>query len=193
MRVSVKKIFERYTFQKRRPETVHYMFPLVAVALGLLGAALTSGSGSYLTLTATPQTLSPGQAVEISVDAFADTPVNAVDVLISLPTDTLEISSVDTGESVITLWTDDPKIENGKVALRGGVYRKGFVGRHHLATLKGKALQNGTAEVLVRNMTFLAGDGKGSSVQLQNSTEKIVLNVGGSQQGVHQRVGGIPV
>jgi hypothetical protein len=167
----------------RRPHrsvsTVHYMFPLIAVGLSMFGATYLAGGSSYVILTPSPAYVEAGQQVEILVEAVAHTPVNAVDIEVSFPGDQLKVLGVDKGGSVITLWTNEPKIEGNRVTLQGGVYRKGFLGRHTIARITARAVNEGNADVLVRNSAFLAGDGKGTPVSI-NATDnkKAAVRVG---------------
>lgn len=165
--------------RKRGVTTVHYMFPLVAVAFGMFGASYLSGGSSYVILTPSPQYVESGAGVEILVEAVAHTPVNTVDIEVAFPADQLKITSVDTGDSVITLWTTEPTIENNKVHLRGGVFRKGFMGRHTIARINARAVNDGDADVLVRNSIFLAGDGKGTPISIDpRSNKQAAIQIG---------------
>ena len=184
MKIHLRKQYEAYVRKSRRVTTVRHMFPLIALALGILGASSFSANGtSYVTLKPIPSYVKAGGTVSISVDAVAATAVNAIDIQIAYPTDTLKIKQIDTGESVITLWTEEPKVEGNKVILRGGVYRKGFIGEHHIATIVAEALKDGSAEILVKDSTFLAGDGTGASVRVtKNDADRAVVTVGEGTQ-----------
>jgi hypothetical protein len=181
MKLTVRDVYERIKLRRRRGvSTVRYMFPLMFTTLGIWGATyLAGGSGSYVILTPIPAYVEAGQEVSVLVEAVAASPVNTVDIEVAFPTEALTPLSVSKGGSVITLWTEDPKISNGKVTLRGGVFRKGFIGRHTIATIKAKATQNGDADVLVRNSVFLAGDGKGTELTVdKESNQKAVISIG---------------
>jgi len=179
MKIHLRKQYEAYIKKTKRVTTVRHMFPLVALALGILGASAFSSNGtSYVTLTASPSYVKSGGTVAISVDAVAATAVNAIDIEVAFPTDTLKIKNIETGESVITLWTEEPKVEGNKLLLRGGVFRKGFIGEHHIATIMAEALKDGSAEIFVKDSTFLAGDGTGKSVQVaKNVANRAVITV----------------
>lgn len=160
------------TRKLRKISTVHYMFPIVAMSFGIIGATYIAGGSSYVILTPTPAYVASGDTLLIKVEAVAHTPVNTVDIEVSFPSDQLKITGIDKGGSVITLWTTEPKVEGNKVILRGGVYRKGFLGRHTIATLRAKAINAGDADILVRNSVFLAGDGKGTQVTIDKGNHK---------------------
>lgn len=168
----MKDLAERFTTRRRgRSTTIRYMFPLIVATFGLLGATYLSGSSSYVVLTPSPSYVEAGGEVEIKVEAIVSTPVNTVDIEVMFP-DVLKPISVEKGGSVITLWTIEPKIEGNKVTLRGGVFRKGFLGRHTIATVRAKATKEGEADVLVRNSVFLAGDGKGTPLSIDDADHK---------------------
>ncbi len=169
MRITLGDIFSQLRSKRRkRVSTVHFMFPLVAATFSIFGAAYLSGGSSYVQLTPTPSYVVAGDDVVITVDAVAVVPVNTVDIEVVFPSQ-LKPTSIDTGGSVITLWTSDPKIEGNKVTLSGGVFRKGFLGKHLIASIHAKAVGAGEADVLVRNSIFLAGDGKGTPLSLDTS------------------------
>ena len=84
-------------------------------------------------------------AVEKPAATPALRPVNAVDISVTFSPDQVEILGIDRGQSVITLWTEDPHVEGNAVIMRGGTYAKGFVGEHKIATLKVRAKASGKA------------------------------------------------
>jgi uncharacterized protein (DUF2141 family) len=155
------------------------MFPLVAATLGMLGATYLGSGGSYVTLTPTPAYVEAGDEVLIRVEAVAGAPVNTVDIEVVFPEGILKPTSVDKGGSVITLWTTEPKVQSNKVHLRGGVFRKGFIGKHTIATIRARATADGSADVFVNSSTFFAGDGKGTALRVDSkSTKNAQVTVG---------------
>lgn len=148
-----------------RTSPVRYMFPLFLGLAALLGAsALSSVSYSYIRIEPSQSTLVTGDRFSITVYANAHVPVNAVIVTLAFPADVVEIEGVDTGDSVITLWTEQPYIKNNRVYLQGGTYKRGFIGEHKIATIKAIAKKTGPAEFSVSELSLLAGDGKGTPV-----------------------------
>lgn len=179
MRVSLGDILARLSSKRRRKvTTVHFMFPLVAATFSIFGAAYLSGNSSYVQLTPTPAYVVAGEDVVISVEAVAVTPVNTINIEVVFPSQ-LKPISIDTGGTVITLWTSEPKIDGNKVTFSGGVFRKGFLGKHLIANVHAKAVASGEADVLVRNSVFLAGDGKGTPLALDTSDKtKAAVQIG---------------
>jgi archaellum component FlaF (FlaF/FlaG flagellin family) len=157
--------------QKRRRGTVRTMFSFATLAF-LLGAALiTSTEASYIKLKASKSVLEAGERFSIDVYAYAHVPVNAVDITLKFEEDSVTVRSVDKGQSVLTIWTQEPIVKNGEVIMRGGTYRKGFIGEHKIATIELEAKKSGESELIAKNVVLLAGDGKGTPVSVAESND----------------------
>lgn len=153
-----------------RSRTIQYAFPLVFVAAAFLGAAaLLFEDSSYIRIEASTAEVAAGERFEIDVYAGAHVPVNAVDVTLTFPPDKVKVLGIDTGESVITLWTQQPYVENNQVILRGGTFRKGFLDEHLIATINAEAIKSGKALFSATEITLLAGDGTGKKVKITKS------------------------
>jgi hypothetical protein len=158
------------TCRPRHSSTVRYAFPFVALAVVLVGAAATiTQNSSYITIEARPQTVRSGEVFFIDVNAVAHTPVNAIDIVLEYPEAQMRVTGVDTGESVITLWTEQPYAKDGKLYMRGGTFRKGFVGEHLIARVRAEAVESGTAKIETSKVTFIAGDGKGTEISVSDA------------------------
>lgn len=168
----------------RRSLTVRYMFPVFLSLAAIFGASvITSNDASYVKLSPSKNTVMNNEQFYIEVFAYAHVPVNAVDIDIQFDANSLEILSVDKAQSVLTIWSKEPKIENNLISFSGGTYRRGFVGEHLLATIKVRAKMAGRTELFLKNVNFLAGDGKGTPVAVsQNSSDSkksfIIYNQG---------------
>ncbi|MFT5036566.1 MAG: hypothetical protein ACI9VM_000128 [Candidatus Azotimanducaceae bacterium] len=164
-----------------KSRTVRFAFPLVFSALAFVGAAavLTSDGSSYIRIATNNSLVDSGEFFSIDVFVSSHVPVNAVDLAVSFPEDQIEIDGIDTGESVVTIWTRDPYTENGTVFLQGGTFRKGFLGEHLIATINARAISGGTAKFSVDDIRLLAGDGQGSTVSIQDTGyESLTVYVG---------------
>ena len=150
------------------------MFSFATIAFFLGAALITSTEASYITLKANESVLQAGQRFSIDVYAYAHVPVNAIDVTIKFDEDVVSVRGVDRGQSVLTIWTQEPIIKNGEVILRGGTFRKGFIGEHKIATLELEAKQSGESELIANNVVLLAGDGRGTPVSVAESTDSSV-------------------
>jgi hypothetical protein len=169
---NIRTIWKRYlkSRQIRRVATVRYMFPLVFGMVAILGAtAITGFNSSYIKLTPSETLVENGETFSIAVFASAHVPVNAVDIEIAFSSKDVEIISVDKGQSVLTIWKEDPIIGKNSIKISGGTFRRGFIGEHLVATIKVKAKYNGQTEFLVSNVRLLAGDGKGTKVAVSES------------------------
>ena len=159
-------------FGYRESGTVRFMFPVVFGILAALGAnALLSIDESYVKLSPDKTVVMKGETFFIEIYAYAHVPVNALDIEVSFDPASVEVVSVDKGQSVLTIWTQEPKIEANKIILGGGTYRRGFVGEHLVATIKAVAKESGKTEFLVRDAELLAGDGKGTPVKLASNPD----------------------
>lgn len=166
------KWFQNILPSKSRSRTVRYMFPVIFSALAILGASVISSSNSsYLKLTPSKTIVMSGEVFSIDVYAYAHVPVNALDVKIDFLPGSVEITGVDKGQSVLTIWTEEPKIEASTISFGGGTYRRGFIGEHLIATINVKALYSGKTEFTIKEVNLLAGDGKGTPVAVVSDNE----------------------
>lgn len=157
--------------------TVRFAFPVIFTMAVFAAAAVVSDSESYVRLQASTSNVEEGRTFSVDVFAFAHTPVNAIDITLSFPEDQVEVMGVDTGASVITLWTQEPYVSGNKVVLSGGTYRRGFVGEHLIATIKMRGKATGLAQFTTSNPRFLAGDGSGSEVAVNETKESVSLYI----------------
>ncbi len=150
-------------------DTVRYAFPVVFVAAIIASlASIVVHDQSYVSIMTDVDTVTRDQEFFIDVDVSAHVPINAVDLQISYPKKTVAIEGIDTGQSVITLWTEEPYARDGVIYLRGGTFRKGFVGEHTIARIRARALEAGEARLLISSTELVAGDGKGTTVDASN-------------------------
>ncbi len=157
--------------RSKRSSTVRYAFPMVALLAAMLGlGAVSTSQQSSIRLESNVATVRDGQPFSVSVYVSAHVAINAVDIEVKVPPN-VEVMGIDRGESVITLWTTDPRVEGNTVILRGGTFRKGFIGEHLIATINAEARDSGLAEFTVTDALLLAGDGEGSSVSFDESAE----------------------
>lgn len=171
----LKKVYKRYTSKRQAATTVRYMFPALLGTILLLSAtAVSSLDQSYVYLTTTTRTVEVGELVTVEVGVSAHTPINAVDILLQFPKNSLDVFSVDRGQSVLTIWTEDPIIHSDSVQLVGGTFKRGFIGQHEIATVKFRALEKGQYEISANKITFVAGDGSGSKVPVTNHQSSVL-------------------
>lgn len=158
-----------------RSGTVRFMFPAALTFVAMLGASIvTSTDSSYIRLKSSNATVEAGKQFSIDVFAYAHVPVNAVDITLQFDSDSVEVIGVDTGQSVLTIWTHEPEINNSAVVLRGGTFRKGFLKEHLIATVNLKAKQIGQSNFSASDVVLLAGDGSGTPVTIDDVDDSSV-------------------
>lgn len=171
----------------RHHDTIRYAFPFVFITALIAGlASVVTENNSYVTVRTNLEQVDTDTEFFIDVSVTAHVPVNAVDIVVSYPDDRIRIEGIDTGTSVITLWTEEPYAKDGNIYLRGGTFRKGFLGEHVVARIRAKALYAGEARMLVKETQLVAGDGKGSAVaagDAVNEARIIVSAVDGKIEG----------
>jgi len=160
---------------RKRNGTIRFMFPAVLSFAAVLGAAaITSTDVSYIRLEISDQTIEAGDRFAIDVYAFAHVPVNAVDITVQFDPESVKVINVDRGQSVLTIWTQDPIIEKNRVLLQGGTFRRGFLTEHKIATINARANETGQSSFEATDVVLLAGDGSGSRVTVAEATDSKV-------------------
>jgi hypothetical protein len=162
--------------------TVRYAFSFVFITAIVAGlASVVSGNVSYIKIETSSESVAREQEFTIDVSAVAHVAINAVDLVISYPEESMEIDSIDTGTSVITLWTEEPYAKDGKIYLRGGTFRKGFIGEHTVARIRAHATEPGEARIVIQDSQLIAGDGKGTEVEsVETSDNSVVIEITGT-------------
>ncbi len=170
----MKQVFSFIRNYLKTPQSpVRFMFPVVLSVLALLGAAAASPDNvSYVELVPSTTSVKTGESFSIEIYANAHVPVNALDVGVRFLAGTVEVTGVDKGQSVLTIWTKEPEVSGSQVTFSGGTYRRGFVGRHLVARIDVKALKTGKTEFFVSSAELLAGDGLGTPVAVALDTDK---------------------
>ena len=178
LRRALAKVFP--TLSLRNSATVRYAFSFsflfVLAALANM-AAVTSTKGSYIKIVPSTNNVEVGTQYNLQVYVYADAPINAVDISVKYPSESIEILGIDKGDSVITLWTEEPFVKNNAVFMRGGTYKRGFVGEHLIGTINVKAKVAGIAQFVTGEVSLLAGDGKGTNIKADTSRANITTTI----------------
>ncbi len=171
-------------FRPNKSATVRFAFPLVfAIAAFLGAAAIVPDTKSFIHLESSVASVKSGETFQIGIYVSAHVPVNAVNISLEFPKEQIKVVSIDKGQSVLTLWTEEPHVEGNKVSLTGGTFRRGFVGDHLIATINAKAIQTGLAKFSVDTVDLLAGDGSGSKVTVTKTDKESATLVISSADG----------
>lgn len=171
----LRDIINTYRRKSNKSRTVRFVFPAVfSIAVAVSAATLTGGDVSYVRLETTDNVIEAGSRFTVDVYAYAHTAVNAVDVTLRFDPSAVEVIGVNRGQSVITIWTEDPVIKSDSVTLRGGTYRRGFIGEHKIASVDLRAKQTGQSNFKATDVVLLAGDGRGSPVAVAEAQNSVV-------------------
>jgi hypothetical protein len=147
-------------------------FSFVLLGLVVIGMAnALSTTVASVVVSSSVQTVTPGEIFYLTVTVSTPVSINAVDIVVDYPEDKMELETIDTGPSVITLWTRAPYDENGKIYFQGGTYRRGFIGEHTIARVRMKARVAGEALISVPTVSLVAGDGRGSAVAVEEPAD----------------------
>ncbi len=149
----------------KKKGVVRFMFPAAASIVALMSASvILSTEASYVRLEASKTTVEAGGNFSVQIYAYAHEPVNAIDVTINYDSNKVSVEQIDRGQSVITIWTEDPVITDNKIIFSGGTFRRGFLKEHLIASVDFKAKSTGPSEFSVSDLLLLAGDGTGTEV-----------------------------
>jgi len=156
---------------KPKTNTIKFMFPVIISILAILSATvITSTDSSYIKLSPSQSVALNGEEFTIDVFAYAHVPVNALDLTIEFEPKSFAVLGIDTGQSVLTVWTQEPNVRDNIITLGGGTYRRGFIGEHLVATVRVKALYTGKTDISIKTAQLLAGDGKGTPVEISRNS-----------------------
>jgi len=179
----MKRIYEyiRLKLSRRRQYTIRFTFSFLLLAFVSIGfASVVTKEQSGIILTTSASSVRVGDTFTLDVFAEAFEPVNAVNVAITYDEELLEIISINKSQSVLTIWTNEPSVKDGKIILEGGTYRRGFVGKHKLTTIEVRVKKPGLAIFNTSNVHFLAGDGTGRRITagLRNTIQVTTRDTG---------------
>lgn len=156
--ISIKKIV--FTF------FLFLLLPIVAFGATL---GLSPASGSY----------QQGSVLTVNVYANSNgTAFNALSGVVSYPKDLLEVISVSKGQSIISLWVQEPSFSNtaGTVNFEGIVLNPGYNGANgKVLTITFKVKSVGTANLSFSSGSILANDGEGSEIISGKGTAQFTL------------------
>lgn len=142
---------------------------LATVAIGLVAAVSLHSNESTQVMIQLPNggsSVTVGEPFQVEVRIDAKEPINAVEMDLLYPESYMEVEQLRDGESVLTIWTEEPSAENGVIHLRGGTFRRGFVDEHRVIAWTARATQAGTFSIRPQHILLLAGDGSGTEVAL---------------------------
>ena len=106
--------------------------------------------------------------------------INAVEARISYPTDLLEVVKISQGGSFLTLWIQEPTVEEsaGIISFAGGIPGGSLVLDGKIATITFRTKISGVGEVAFddNNSKVLLNDGLGTATQLETISGIYTIN-----------------
>lgn len=156
-----KEVYKKF----RRLKTVKFSFSLMAGFVGVFLLANTfSSSNSFVFISSVKTDFIKDERFSVDFMINTDQAVNTVSALVNFPSNILEVEGINVGRSVLTLWTEEPKVSNNEIFFSGGSFKRGFRGEHLVATIKFIAKKEGQGEISIKNLRLIAGDGQGNDV-----------------------------
>lgn len=126
-----------------------------------------TAEGAALFFIPQSQTVYQGDSfiVEVWMDSESDE-INAVEIGLAFPADLLEAVDFSKGNSILTLWPYEPKIQNGEITFLAGA-PGGFSGKGLLAKISFLGKETGKSEISFKeNSKVLLNDGKATLSEL---------------------------
>lgn len=152
-------------FVRRTSRTVRFAFPVVMLSgVLLLANTISSLQQPEIILEISDTQVMAGESAYLDVKIDTRTEINAATIIIQLPSEAVLIDTIETSNSVITLWTEKPRVENNQIILRGGTFRRGFVGEHTIARVVFTPTTSGSFSFRATDIELVAGDGQGTVI-----------------------------
>ncbi len=146
---------------------------LTVFYLSLLFFGIHKAEASSLFFNTPPKVVEEGDrlTVDVRVESVG-TPINAVSGALAYPADLLRAVSVSKNNSIVNLWTREPKILRDRVVFEGVIMNPGFQsGSGLILRVTFEAKKAGTAILDFSEGALLANDGLGTNVLVSlNST-----------------------
>ncbi len=122
---------------------------------------------AVLYLSPQSQTVYQGDSfiVEVKIDTEGEE-INAVEVGLTFPSDLVEVIDFSKGNSVLTIWPEEPKLQGKEINFLGGKPR-GFNGTGSLAKITFLGKESGKSEIsFKKDSKVLLNDGRGTPAEL---------------------------
>lgn len=161
------KIAQYVRPHQRGPVRRFFSTGLLALTVaGLLTAANLSSPSSTVFLTSPNSIAVVGEQFYLDVRVGTNREVNTVAMDIMYPDDRLTINQLRDGESVLSIWTETPRANDGVITLSGGTFRRGFTGEHRIIRIAATPIKAGEVTLQPGNVQLLVGDGTGDQLTL---------------------------
>ncbi len=93
--------------------------------------------------------------------------INNAEGIVSFPNDLLSVSSINSSDSIFSMWVEQPKFSNvaGTITFNGGIPTPGFIGsRGKILSITFQAKKAGTAIISFSSANVFANDGMGTDI-----------------------------
>lgn len=134
------------------------------------------------TLSLSPSSTSVNAGNIINVSVFVNSQgkvINNSDAIVQFPPDLLQVVSVDSSNSIFTLWVENPAFSNslGQVTFNGGVPNPGYSGSNgKILSITFLAKKAGTATLIFGDSSIRENDGLGTNVISGKFPTTITIN-----------------
>jgi len=153
--------------EKNNKKVLRLFCVLFCVCFAMLPEAIWAAT---LYLLPQSQTVYQGDSfiVELRINT-EDEEINAVEIGLTFPVDLLEVVDFSKGNSILTLWLAEPKIQKGEIIFLGGI-PGGFNGEGLLAKITFLGKEIGKSEISFKEISqVLLNDGLGTPAKLSLS------------------------
>ena len=113
--------------------------------------------------------------VQVFISTEKNEAINAVDINIEYPSESLKLKDWSNGNSIISLWIKEPKNNNGIFSFQGIIPGGYNEERGLLMVLRFESLKEGDAEIVIKyDSLVLLNDGKGTAAKTSFSSARII-------------------
>ena len=148
---------------------MQFLYPGLALTIAILAsgfALLTGQSGAVLYLLPVPQATTT-ETVRLGVYVDSGRSINVVSGRITFPKDLVDIVVQESGDAIIDLWLEAPKVTAGEIRFAGGTSRKlDTVDEALLFYIEVTRLKEGYVELEFTDLQTLERDGRGSPLSV---------------------------
>lgn len=141
-----------------------------SISILLAGTLLFSSFATAATIRARPLSTKIDAGGNFTVSVDVDTQgktINNAEAVISFPADLVEVTSINSGGSIFSLWVEPATFSNnsGTISFNGGVPNPGYTGSSgHLLSIQFHAKNSGTAQFTFDSAAIRENDGLGTNI-----------------------------
>ncbi|MDQ3075961.1 MAG: cohesin domain-containing protein [bacterium] len=123
-------------------------------------------AGASLFLNNPPKIVEEGSTVIVDVKVNSGGEViNAISGVLSFPQNILSVNSISKGNSLISLWIEEPKVGSGQISFEGVILNPGYAGASgQIFRIIFNAKKTGLVTLNFKEGSILANDGLGSNL-----------------------------